>query len=474
MAARDGVKASRTKASLSASPAPGQPRWRTILQRARGTVIAVAAVGAVLSGLVGYWTTYRTVASVPLSAPDAAVAPLSILVLPFANQTGDDKKAYIADALTTSITTDLSRIRDAFVVPAATAFTYKAKTLTVQQVGKDAAVRFILVGSVMASGQEVRVTAQLVDTKTSKQLWNETFRGDLSNLFALQDQVTTLIGNTIGEHMVVIAARESEMKKSAPQVVDLLLRARAVELRAQSIENFREIERLYREVLSLEPNNLNAMARLAATLAIHSVWIDTSDPRREKQMTEARDLALKVKAIDPSVRSIETSLQIYAMEHNDFEGAKRVHEAQIAKDPKNPNVYNNFALFYRELGEPARAVPLLMQALSLYPKGNDVIFDNLGSAYLALGDNDAAIEWLLKGVDGNTQLLETYWGLAMAYSNKGDRPNASRYVAEYQRRADEQGFKGIQSISPPPETAPAYLKYFNEHFLPEWKRAGLP
>jgi predicted Zn-dependent protease len=162
------------------------------------------------------------------------------------------------------------------------------------------------------------------------------------------------------------------------------------------------------------------------------------------------------------------------MEHNDFEGAKRAHKAHLAKDPKNPYAYNNLALFYRELGEPDRAIPLLMQALSLYPKGSDVIFDNLGNAYLALGDNDAAIEWLLKAADGNTQLLETYWGLAMAYSNKGDRLNASRYVAEYQKRATEQGFKGIQSIAPPPESPPAYLKHYYEHFLPEWKKAGLP
>ena len=137
------------------------------------------------------------------------------------------------------------------------------------------------------------------------------------------------------------------------------------------------------------------MARLAANLAIHAVWIDGSDPSRTGQMNEARDLALKVKSIDPSVRGIDTPLHIYAMEHNDFAGARRALEAHLAKEPKNPYVYNNFALFYREMGEPARAVPLLTQALSLYPKGSDVIFDNLGMAHLALGDNDEAIEWLL-------------------------------------------------------------------------------
>ena len=423
------------------------------------TLAVGAALVVAMAGLAGFLRLNKSPASSEAASPALQPAPISILVLPFANQTGDEKRAYIADALTTSITADLSRIRDAFVVPAATAFKYKSKGLTVREVGLDSAVRFVLVGSVMASGEEVRVAAQLVDTKTGAQLWNETFKGELSNLFALHDQVTALIGNSIGEHMVIVAARESEKRKSTPQVVDLMLRARALEFQPQSIENFRENARLYREALSLEPDNVNAMARLAATLAIHAVWLDSSDPLRAKQMADANDLALKVKAIDPNVRGLEVPIAIYAMEHNDIDGARRANEAQLAKDPKNPTAYNNLALFYREIGEPARAVPLLKQALALYPKGADIIFDNLGSAYLALGDNDAALEWLHKAVDLNTEMLEPYWGLAIAYSNKGDRQNASRYVADYKRLAAAQGFKGIEGFAPSPGDPPAIVKY---------------
>ena len=72
-------------------------------------------------------------------------------------------------------------------------------------------------------------------------------------------------------------------------------------------------------------------------------------------------------------------------------------------------------------------------------------------------------------------MLDPYWGLAMAYSNKGDRPNAARYVAEYQRLASEQGLKvGIQVYAPRPGSPPAVVKYYNERWLPEWKKAGLP
>ena len=400
--------------------------------------------------------------------------PLSVLVLPFANQTGDENKAYIADALTMSITADLSRIRDAFVVPATTAFTYRAKGLTVQQVARDAEVRFVLDGSVLTSGQDVRVMAQLVDSKTGAQLWNETFRGDLANLFALQDQVTTLVGNSIGERMVIVAARESQTRESAPQVVDLMLRARALNFRPHSIENLRERERLYRNALSQEPNNVSAMAGLAITLAIHSQWMDSSDLARDKQLTDARNQALRVKAIEPDLRGIELPLFLYAMEHDDFDGARRALEADLAKDPKTPSVYGNFALFHRNMGEPELAIPLLKQALSVYPKGNEFIFDNLGLAYLALGSNDAAIEWLLKAADLNTEIWEVYSGLAMAYSNKGDRQTAARYVAEYQKRATAQGFKGVESNAPSPRSPAAVLKYYHDEFLPDWKKAGLP
>jgi adenylate cyclase len=458
----------------AASASSGRRGWQWTFGRRKVFFVSAAVVVVSAMALAAYFGLNGRLSSSPeATSADPALVPLSILVLPFANQTGDEKKAYIADALTTSITADLSRIRDAFVVPATTAFTYREKGLTVQQVAKDAAVRFVLNGSVQASGQDVRVTAQLVDSKTGAQLWNESFSGDLSNLFALQDRVTTLVANSIGERMVIVAARESATRTSAPQVVDLMLRARALGLRPQSSENFRESERLYREALSLEPNNAVAMVSLASELAVHATLLDGSDPARDKQLTDARDLALRVKAIDPGL-VYELPLSLYALEHNDFDAARRSAEAALAKQPKLPASYNNLAVLYRQMGEPERAIPLLKQALSLYPKGRETIFANLGLSYLQLGDNDAAIEWLLKTVDMNTELLDMYSGLAMAYSNKGDRRSASRYADEYKKRAFAQGVKGIESDPLSPGSAPAYLKYYHDRLLPEWKKAGLP
>ena len=219
---------------------PAASRWAKVwgqLKRFRGPIAAIAAFGAILSGLLGYWSAYQTVEKVVVPKPAPAVVtadagPLSIVVLPFSNLTGDPNQAYVADGLTASLTADLSRIQDAFIVNAATAFAYKDKPVTAQQVGKELGVHFVLQGSVQRSGTKIRINAQLADATSNAQLWSETFEGDQSDLFALQDQVTTLVGNSIGREMVIVAARESETRKSSPKVSDLMLRARALELEA--------------------------------------------------------------------------------------------------------------------------------------------------------------------------------------------------------------------------------------------------
>src|SRR5208283_2218867 len=155
---------------------------------------------------------------------------------PFQNLTGNANQAYVADGLTPSLTADLSRIRDAFIVNAATAFTYKDKPVSAQKVGKDLGVHFVLQGGVQRNGTKIRINAQLADANSNAQLWSESFEGDQSDLFALQDQVTTLVGNSIGREMVIVAARASETHKSSPKASDLMLRARALSQKPASLK----------------------------------------------------------------------------------------------------------------------------------------------------------------------------------------------------------------------------------------------
>src|SRR5271169_4462236 len=302
-----------------AKPAIG--RWAKLwgqLKRFRGPIAAIAAFGAVLSGFLGYWSAYQTVEKVvvPKSAPVVVTAdagPLSIVVLPFQNLTGDASQAYVADGLTASLTSDLSRIRDAFIINAATAFAYKDKPVTAQQAGKELGVHFVLQGSVQRNGTKIRINAQLADANSNAQLWSESFEGDQSDLFSLQDRVTTLVGNSIGREMVIAAARESETRKTSPKVADLMLRAWAIRLKPLSLKNLQQMEDLYRQALALEPNNPNAMVGLAASVALQpEIFPGMDEGIKEKKWVEGRDLALKAKELDPDNPDIYVPIGTYA------------------------------------------------------------------------------------------------------------------------------------------------------------------
>ncbi|MCV2350669.1 tetratricopeptide repeat protein [Paucibacter sp. Y2R2-4] len=450
------------------------------LARFKGPIVAIAGVGAVLSGFVGWYTTYKAIAATPTvqSTPTQnadAINPLSILVLPFTNQTGDASKGYIADALTSSISADLSRIRDAFVVPTATAFTYKDKNLTVAQIGKDAGVRFVLQGSVVASGDKLRISAQLADTQSGRQLWNETLEGDATKLFELQDLVTARIGNSIGNEMVIMAARESEKRKSSPKVADLKMRQRGLGLKPLTKDTFNQRESLLRAIIKQEPDNAVATAELANLLTIYVVnFLDGQSPRAQPILTEAKALALRAKAIDDQLPDIYSALATVASSiDKDNAEMRRYFEIVLKLAPKDPRSYNDLAVWYFYDGQPKVAIEFLDKALSLYPKAPyPSILTNMTRCYWMLGDNSAAIIWGQKAIDADPTYHYNISFLAMAYSSLGQMDKARQYTNQYKQLVEIGQSPGIEKIDG--SESPAYVKYYNEHYLPEWRKAGLP
>ncbi len=123
---------------------------------------------------------------VPSTLPDGP----SIAVLPFDNMSGDREQEYFADGISEDIITSLSKLSGLLVIARNSSFTYKGKAINIQQVAKELGVRYILEGSVRKSGDRVRITAQLIDRETGGHLWAERFDRDLTDIFAVQDEVT--------------------------------------------------------------------------------------------------------------------------------------------------------------------------------------------------------------------------------------------------------------------------------------------
>ena len=121
----------------------------------------------------------------PLATAPERQAPqrLSIMVLPFANLGGDASQEYFVDGVTESLTTDLSRIRCAFVIARNTAFTYKGKAVDLKQIGGELNLRYVLQGSVQRGGNRMRVNMQLIDAESGHHVWAERFDKPLADLF---------------------------------------------------------------------------------------------------------------------------------------------------------------------------------------------------------------------------------------------------------------------------------------------------
>ena len=121
---------------------------------------------------------------------------LSIVVLPFANLSGDPEQDYFVDGVTESLTTDLSRISGSFVIGRHTAFTYKGKAVDLKKIGRELNIRYVLEGSVQRSGNRLRVNVQLIDAESGSHLWAERFDKPVADLFDMQDEIVARLANT--------------------------------------------------------------------------------------------------------------------------------------------------------------------------------------------------------------------------------------------------------------------------------------
>ena len=163
-------------------------RLRHRLRYVGAAVASIAAIGAVIGGLTGYWNAWKVVTTELLhesrslqkhasSRPDA-VPRLSMIVLPFANLNNDPEQDYFADGITTDLTTDLGQIPGALVIGRGTAFTYKNKQADPKTLGNELGIRWAVLGAVQRTGDNIRINVSLTDLSTGRDFWSDRFEGD--------------------------------------------------------------------------------------------------------------------------------------------------------------------------------------------------------------------------------------------------------------------------------------------------------
>ncbi len=257
------------------------------------------------------------------SAPRTTVEErrTAVCVLPFTNMSGDTEQEYFSDGITEDIITDLGKVSALCVTSRNSAFCFKGKPIDMKQVARQLGVTHVVEGSVRKAGNRVRITAQLIDAAQDSHLWAERYDRDLSDVFALQDEISRAIVaalklTLLPEEKQAIEARGTDNLEA----YDLYLRARALRSTLGAAESLRSTE-LYRRALALDPRFAHAWAGLADALGYCSIFyremVTTARPEMEAATSRALALAPDLAEIRASQARLSLMRQEWlAMDEN--------------------------------------------------------------------------------------------------------------------------------------------------------------
>jgi TolB-like protein len=250
-------------------------------------------------------------AAAPAARPELVKRQrVSICVLPFANMSRDDDHEYFADGISEDIITDLSKISALSVISRNSAFTFKGKHVDLPQVARQLQVTHVLEGSVRRSGDRVRITAQLIDGATNDHVWAERWDRDLSDIFALQDEISQAIVAALKLSLFPEEKKAIEGRGTASvEAYDLFLRARAL-THQMGAANIDWAVGLFRQALAIDPDFLPAWEELRLALALTLVYAPERRPEVMHALEEAVRRAVELAPDDPAVRLSQVHLLV--------------------------------------------------------------------------------------------------------------------------------------------------------------------
>jgi TolB-like protein/class 3 adenylate cyclase/DNA-binding winged helix-turn-helix (wHTH) protein/Tfp pilus assembly protein PilF len=462
----------------ASSMAFSTPRRRPVV----GPSIA-AAIAMVLALGAGAWWLWPATKRSPAPETAAAatsisepfVAPrLSIVVLPFANLSNDPDQQYFADGMTDDLTTDLSRIAHVLVIARNTAFTYRNKPIAAKQIGRELGVRYLLEGSLQRSSNQVRINAQLIDAESDAHLWAERLDGDASDLFALQNEITTRIAVALNQELV---AAEASRRTENPDVLEYILRARAAGAKPPSLHRSIELISLLEHALALDPHSSEAQSALAAALAGRVLNGLSDSPAADLE----RAKALSEQALAASPRSLTAHIAKGQVLRAQRHYAEAILEYETALAYNRNYVYAYFALGQCKLytGSIEETIPLIERAIRLSPRDPElgVFYEQIGIVHLLQSRTNQAIIWLEKARNHTPAHPVIRADLAAAYALAGDTERAAVELAEARRLSPDDRYSSIarlKAIRNYGVLLPNIRALFEATYLEGLREAGMP
>ena len=326
---------------------------------------------------------------IPLHPSPALPDKPSVAVLPFTNMSGDPEQEYFADGITEDIITDLSKIAGLLVIARNSSFAYKGKSVDIRIIGRELGVRSLLEGSIRRASNRVRITAQLINAANGAHLWAERYDRDLTDIFAVQDEVTRHIVDALRIKLTPDeAARIADVPTHNVEAHDLFLRGREILIgRKWNREIFDTVVALLRGAVDLDPNYADAYAGLswAHLFDFHNHLTGSPDV-----LDVAEHFANLAMEKGPKVAFAHWIAAAVATWKRNLERAKRESEAALAFNPNDAQAYTTRGNAEIYSGNPLAAIPFIEQAIRLDPAYTQQYTHFLGSAYLVAGKYETA------------------------------------------------------------------------------------
>ena len=416
------------------------------------------------------WLVYPRQTDIEPASVDKMSFPLpdkpSIAVLPFVNISGDPDQDYLSDGISEAIIGALSNIPRFFVIARNSSFTYKGKSVKIQQVAEELGVQYVLEGSVQRSGDMLRVTAQLIDALKGYHLWSERYDFKVDDLLAVQDKIAlsviveAQVKLTEGEQVRLLKKETSDLKAYI-----LFIHAMAYYQKTNREDMFKA-RQLFEEAIQIDPVFSGAYRMVSATHMwdFYRKW--SQDPDRSWQLCV--DYAEKAFMLDKESSPSLHLLSAIHEQQGDHDQAIALAQRAVEMTPNNASGLTALAGRLFTAGRYAETIPLQEQAGRLNPFPHASYFRNLGLYYWFTGQFGKTIAACRKALDIDPEDITTYRNMAAAYTVLGKDEEAHSATANVLRL--EPDFTIREHF----ENMPWRDRDGMQRFMDALRRAGLP
>lgn len=385
------------------------------LRRSSSQVLWAAMVVALFLGAILAWETTSRKASLDSSA--AAIH--SLAVLPLESLSADSSQEYFADGMTDQLITDLGQIAELRVISRTSTMQYKGTRKPLPQIARELNVDAIVEGTVLRSGDKVRITAQLIQPSTDRHLWAQSYQGDLRDILGLQNQVADAIALQIRKKLIYgERARGKSARAVSPEAYEAFVNGSSQPFTTDGTQKRLQY---FEQAVRLQPDYAEAYAEIGDSY-IQLGHMLALPP--QEAFSKAQAAASKVLEIDPLLHDGHTIAgNVKFLYEWDFPGAEKEMRRALELNPNSSIAHRSYASFLTAMGRPEEAIAELKKCEAIDPLDLGPQSQIAGELYMARS-NDGAIVQARKVLaqNPNAYVARLWFGLAL--EQKGDFPAA--------------------------------------------------